>query len=170
MSVFFPLLAYSSFCQSNSDANIYDRITNQLCNCIKTSAEKDSLQKKNKCYQVVLEANYEELKSYGVDTVKDKDFKNHYDLYLKRFKNDDGFAGSFVKQERLPGGQYNIVLRSSETKIEKQFLSEEPINEKLLKKLDAGAESIVVSYQTIYQGGKELYRVKSIVYLGNEKK
>jgi hypothetical protein len=170
LSIFFPLVAYASYAQPGAGANIYDRITTQICNCIKTSQERDSLQKKNKCYEVVLDANYEELKSYGIDTVKNRDFRYRYDVYLKRFKNDESFVGLLVMQERLSDGQYSVLLRSSETKIEKQFLSAEPISEKQLKKLDGGNESIVLSYQTIYHEGKELFKIKSIVYLGSEKK
>jgi len=176
--IFCSLFACSSFCQQRS-ANIYDRITNQLCDCINKSKETDSVKKKSQCYESVLKNNYEELKRNGIDTTKNKDFKDHYDLYLRRYKktngsgqneivnsHDDSFVGSLVRQERLANGEYMILLRSSETKMEKSFLSADAVNEKELKKFRPGEDNIIFSYQTITENGKTIFRVKSIVYIG----
>jgi len=175
-------LVYSSFSQQQAD-NIYDRITNQLCDCMNKSRETDSVTRKTRCYESVLNSNYEELKSYGVDTTKNKDFKRYYDLYLKRFKkdnvtsgkvtsstHDDSFVGSLVKQERLANGQYNILLRSSSEKIDRSFVSANPINEDELKRFLPGEDNIIVSYQTISEKDRQVYKIKAIVYIGTEKK
>ena len=170
--------------QTGKETNIYDKISNQLCNCMKSATITDSTRRKEHCYELVLNENYDELYSYGVDTLKNKDFKKYYDLYLKRFKNtnskshyesekksvkDDSFLGSFIKQEKIPEC-YSITLRSSEHSVTRTFVSAEPINEKELKRFVSGEDNVIVSYGTISQNGKEKYVVKSIVYLGKEKK
>lgn len=163
---------------------LYDRIHNQPLRCTAAGKIKGPAARKRHCYQTVLNNNCEELKTYGVDTRKNKDFKNHYDLYLKRYKTpeagtpagsakaekDDGFAGTFVGQEKRESGRYNITLRSAQDNTVRSFLSKEPVSEKEVKKLVAGKEAVIVSYRTAQKEGKEEYVVKSILYTGEEKK
>ena len=176
----------ATFSQPEQGPTIYDRINQQLCKCLKESSETDSVKRKNYCYEFVLNANYEELKTYGVDTTKNKDFKKYYDLYLKRFgkvtgtandkqssgqhDNDDSFMGSLVRQTKLPNGLYNIILRSAELKMEQEFTGTAPIDEKELKRFISGEDNIIVSYQTIARDGKKVNKIKSVVYIGTEKK
>jgi hypothetical protein len=176
-------LVYASFGQQKQARNIYDRITDQLCNCINKSKETDSVKRKAQCYELVLKSNYDELKSYGVDTIKNRDFKSYYDVYLKRFvkdsaaagksiplTGDDSFMGSLVKQERLANGQYNIELRSSSDKTERNFISTDPVDKNELKRFLPGEDNIIISYQTINENGRLVYKVKAIAYIGTEKK
>ena len=164
--------------------NIYDRIFSQLCNCFETSSIADSVKRKDSCYAYVLNKNYDELKKYGVDTLADKNFKRYYDLYLKRYSDkkevahsdindhthDDSFMGSLVDQQKLPAGGYEITLRSAASKTIRKFSSSQPIDQNELKRFLPGEDNIILSYGTISQDGKERYVVKSILYLGKEKK
>jgi len=175
----------SSFCQSGPDTAIYDRIVEQLCAYLRMSTEKDSIKRKDYCNEFVLNKNYEELKTYGIDTIKNKDFKRYYDLYLKRFRkcykgdegkqspgetgNDDSFIGSLVKQKKLANGEYSITLKSSAGKTERHFTATQPINVAELKRFISGEDNIIVSYQTIDRDGKKEYKIKSVVYIGTER-
>ena len=169
----------------NSSVNIYDKIFSRLCDCFGSSGITDSTKRKEYCYQFVLNKNYEELKAYGVDTVTNKDFKRYYDLYLKRYSNkkdaysqrkktnyahDDSFLGSLVNQQKISTGEYEVTLKSNSSNSIKKFISAQPIDLNELKRFTAGDDNIIIAYQTVRENGKEKYIVKSIVYIGKEKK
>ena len=151
LAVFFTFMSTAISAQQKpaEGGNIYDKISSQLCNCFVTSSISDSVKRKDHCYQLVLNNNYEELKKYGVDTLADKNFKRYYDLYLKRYSDkketdhpgiknnaahDDGFIGSLIDQKKLSTGEYEITLRATESNTIKKFTSSKPIDQNELKR------------------------------------
>jgi hypothetical protein len=160
----------------SADSGIYERMMHQIHLCLQSATGGDSIQKRNYCYQQVLDKNYEELRKYGVDTLADAGFKKYYPLYLKRFQKlkesgktlpvkDDSFVGGYVGQRKLPDSSYTITLFSISENKSMVFVSDKPLDENELRLLLKNKDNIVIAYNTQTKNGKVLLVVKSIVYL-----
>ena len=173
---FLSLNLFNAQSQPLADSGIYERTMLHIRNCLQSTIEKDSIEKRNYCYQKVLVENYEELKKYGVDTLADVGFKKYYPLCLKRFQKpkesnkalsvkDDSFLGSYVSQSKLSAGSYTINLFSISENKSMVFISDKPLDENEIKLLPKNKDNIAIAYHTQRKNDKVVRLVKSVVYL-----
>jgi hypothetical protein len=152
---------------SQESLKIYERIRNQICNCISnTMRDNKPSTTLDSCYQVTLTNYRDTIKALGFDVSVHDEYDGKTEFLLnqirlyrcreidrllhKELAEEEAkkllFKGEFVSQKKLETGEYEIILKDNKTKVLNSFKAKRPFDESLVKNFLPGYE-LTIEYE-----------------------